>query len=76
MFHAGGKDWTDWNAAMRDFLVKRQDQNKTSANMGSWSPQGDRWGPMGGRLMTTSMSLLVLQVYYRHTPLFARPGKE
>ena len=73
MFHFGGQNWRDWNNAMRDMLVKSQDN--TPANLvthGSWSPQGDAWGRNGGRLMQTSLNLLTLEVYYRYLPLYYR----
>ena len=41
--------------------------------IGSWSPDHptrDRWGHAGGRLYMTAMNLLMLEVYYRHMPLF------
>ena len=50
---------------------------------GSWDPAGptkDQWGDHGGRLMTTSLSALTLEVYYRYLPRYsldgppARPG--
>ena len=40
---------------------------------GSWDPQQpvpDRWGYWGGRLYLTSMHLLMLEVYYRHLPIY------
>jgi hypothetical protein len=40
---------------------------------GSWHPQQpvrDRWGDAGGRMYVTAMHLLMLEVYYRHLPLF------
>ncbi len=76
MFNVGGKSWTDWNDKMRDFLVKKQETDEKSPNHGSWAPQGDVFGQQGGRLMMTSMNLLTLEVYYRHTPLFPREPAE
>jgi hypothetical protein len=41
---------------------------------GSWEPDG-AWGKDGGgRIMYTSLSLLTLEVYYRHPPLYRRPA--
>ncbi len=41
---------------------------------GSWDPLGptvpDRWGAAGGRIYVTAMHLLMLEVYYRHLPLY------
>jgi hypothetical protein len=61
---------------MRELLVDTQDKGKdpkTAHQKGSWDPSGDAWGQHGGRLMITSLSILTLEVYYRHLPLFYRP---
>jgi hypothetical protein len=70
MHHFGGSDWKQWNDKMRDTLVKTQDLN--GANAGSWDSTGDAHGGSGGRVMITSLSLLTLEVYYRHLPLYYR----
>ena len=38
---------------------------------GSWPPDGEGLND-GGRIMWTSLSLLELEVYYRHLPLYRR----
>jgi hypothetical protein len=75
MHHFGGTAWTDWNTKMRDTLVKTQDKS-SGPNKGSWSSEGDAHGAAGGRLMQTSLSLLTLEVYYRHLPLYYRETGE
>lgn len=75
MHHAGGEAWDYWNPRIRDLLIKTQDKGlkpKQAHLKGSWSPQGDPFGGAGGRIMSTSMALLTLEVYYRHLPLFRR----
>ncbi|HZZ81313.1 MAG TPA: prenyltransferase/squalene oxidase repeat-containing protein [Gemmataceae bacterium] len=72
MHHFGGEEWKNWNEAMREQLIKKQDGNNNSAHFGSWSPAGDQWGRAGGRLMITSLNLLTLEVYYRYLPLYYR----
>ncbi|MFN9368108.1 MAG: prenyltransferase/squalene oxidase repeat-containing protein [Planctomycetia bacterium] len=67
--HAGGTAWDRWNAAMRAALPKAQ--LKSGPNRGSWDPGGDRWGPVGGRLYATCFCTFMLEVYYRHLPLYA-----
>jgi RNA polymerase sigma factor (sigma-70 family) len=78
LFNVGGKDWEGWNAKMRDLLVGRQDQGNDPQHAhqkGSWSPQGDLYGAASGRVMTTSLALLELEVYYRSDLLLAsRPA--
>jgi hypothetical protein len=75
LYHVGGPDWDAWNPKMRDLLIAKQDKGldpKKPHLKGSWSPGGDAHGGAGGRLMTTSLSLLTLEVYYRHLPLYRR----
>lgn len=68
-----GPEWhKDWNPAMRDLLVKIQVPDARGANGGSWDPDGVWFGPHCGRLGQTCMSLLTLEVYYRHLPLYKR----
>jgi hypothetical protein len=68
----GGEDWLKfWNPKMRDLLIDTQN-NSTGPNNGSWEPEGDHTGRVGGRLTTTCLSLLTLEVYYRHLPLYRR----
>jgi hypothetical protein len=75
--HLGGKNWKWWNDKMREVLIKEQITPKNSGwqqtyahEKGSWSPEGDPFGGVGGRLMQTSLSILTLEVYYRHLPLY------
>ncbi len=69
-----GEVWLKWNAAMRDSLIKLQVANSAKvANNGSWDPDmGAHMGSGCGRLGTTCMALLTLEVYYRHIPLYRR----
>jgi hypothetical protein len=75
MHHMGGEAWAFWNPRVRDLLISRQDQGTTPGHphqRGSWDPKGDAHGNAGGRIMITSLSLLTLEVYYRHLPLYRR----
>jgi hypothetical protein len=68
----GGPDWHEfWNPRMRDWLLARQVSGAT-ANAGSWNPDSTLTGSNGGRLMCSCLSLLTLEVYYRHLPLYKR----
>lgn len=73
MHHMEGKYWPAWNSALRDMLVKNQEH--AGPEKGSWDPKGehpDRWANLGqgGRLYTTCLSLYMLEVYYRHLPIY------
>ncbi|MCI0491496.1 MAG: hypothetical protein L0Z07_01005, partial [Planctomycetes bacterium] len=63
-----GQAWQTWNGEMRSLLPEQQ--VKRGAERGSWDPRGDRWGSYGGRLYVTCLSLYILEVYYRHLPLY------
>lgn len=67
MYQYGGQPWEEWNAALRDLLV--QEQRKSGPLAGSWDPR-DIWGPYGGRVYSTAMATLCLEVYYRYLPLY------
>ncbi len=68
LHHMEGTDFDLWNHRMREHLIHTQ--QKTGHRAGSWNPEGSDWGKRGGRLYTTSMALMSLQVYYRHLPMF------
>ncbi len=70
MHHMGGDYWNKWNPLCRDFLIATQ--QKEGHKAGSWNPEGADWGGPGGRIYSTSLSLLTLEVYYRHLPLYRR----
>jgi hypothetical protein len=75
MHHFGGEPWEFWNPQVRNLLVKTQDKGLDAKHphlKGSWTPKDDLWGAQGGRIMTTSLSILTLEVYYRHLPLYQR----
>jgi len=65
--HHGGSAWKRWNPSMRDYLVERQ--ATTGHETGSWYIHED-WSNPGGRLYTTTLSILTLEVYYRYMPMY------
>lgn len=67
MFQHGGDAWEQWNSAMREILLSEQRQ--TGSLAGSWDPRGP-WGGYGGRIYSTAMATLSLEVYYRYLPLY------
>jgi hypothetical protein len=71
MHNVPGADWDNWNRKMRKLLITTQ--SKTGCAEGSWDPAEpvkDPFGEHGGRIMTTSLSALTLEVYYRYLPLY------
>jgi hypothetical protein len=67
MYQYGGKPGERWNAAVRDPLIDQQVAD--GDNAGSWDPNGP-WGRYGGRLYSTAVATLTLEVYYRLLPLY------
>lgn len=64
----GGPEWEKWNTKMRDDLIKIQVTEGHAA--GSWSTKGSH-SEKGGRLYSTSLATMILEVYYRHMPLYS-----
>lgn len=65
--HWGGSDWKFWNRLMRDQLVSTQAVQ--GHENGSWYFD-DEHSRVGGRLYTTAMAVMILEVYYRYLPLY------
>ena len=63
MFLAGGQPWKTWNDCVRDTVIKLQKHQ--GCERGSWDPS-DRWGSSGGRIYSTALAILTLEVYYRY----------
>ncbi len=69
MRHWDGEEWLNWNRQMRDQLVHAQ--AKQGHEDGSWfSGTGDSGAGPGGRLYCTAMATMILEVYYRHLPIY------
>ncbi len=71
LHHWGGRHWEAWNERMRSRLVSTQTRSGHGA--GSWDTKYSRWSngaTGGGRLFATCLSILTLEVYYRHLPLY------
>ena len=69
LHHYQGPLWEQWNAVMRDHLVHTQAED--GHERGSWYFNGDFGSDIGGRLYITAMSAMVLEVYYRHMPIYS-----
>ena len=66
--HVGGDAWRRWNDRMKAVLPAMQ--VKKGPEAGSWDPSLDKWGHIGGRLFTTCFCTYMLEVYYRHLPIY------
>ena len=68
MWQLGGRAWDSWQSALLEPVVGRQ--RRGGDEDGSWDPQVDPWGRRGGRVYSTAINALCLEVYYRHDRLF------
>jgi hypothetical protein len=67
LHHYGGNYWFEWNEKMREHLIKTQATE--GHERGSWFFT-DQHGTQGGRVYTTAMCTMILEVYYRYMPLY------
>ena len=65
MHNMGGEQRVWWNRRIRDVLV--ENQCKIGDNEGSWDYEEARWGKRAGRVYTTALGALCLEVYYRYS---------
>ncbi|MEI6526358.1 MAG: prenyltransferase/squalene oxidase repeat-containing protein [Planctomycetota bacterium] len=59
--------WVVWNEAMKKELISTQIVHGELA--GSWDPRCV-WGGHGGRIYTTALGCMCLEVYYRYLPIY------
>ena len=72
MFQGGGDYWTYWNNQFRDRLIKAQDAD------GHWglptkTTEEGNW--VKSPVYSTTLSCLMLEVYYRYSPLYQEMEK-
>jgi hypothetical protein len=78
MRDAGGEDWKTWNegkkqadgtrkGGFRDTLINLQ-VRKDGPTQGSWEPDSSHIGRACGRVGTTALNIIALEVYYRYAP--------
>jgi hypothetical protein len=60
----GGKHWQTWKKSIEKALIPNQRLVKGNF-YGSWDPVGP-WGEDGGRVYSTAICTLILEVYYRY----------
>ncbi len=73
--HWEGDVWKKWNDQMHDWLVNSQ--VKEGHERGSWHFRGgDHGAERGGRHYVTAMATMMLEVYYRHMPIYRKAASE
>ncbi|GJM21356.1 MAG: hypothetical protein DHS20C15_12710 [Planctomycetota bacterium] len=63
LYQMGGKDWERWQKGIE---VIGEMQSKEGEQKGSWDPSTDPWGGDGGRVYSTAILALTLEVFYRY----------
>jgi len=63
MFQLGGDYWKSWNEPLKNALVPTQ--KREGCENGSWDPV-DVWGCSGGRVYSTAINVLTMEIYYRY----------
>ena len=69
LHHYGGEHWEAWNSGLRDFLIHTQSREGCEA--GSWH-FSDPHGDVGGRLLNTTLAVMILETPYRFMPLYRK----
>lgn len=70
VFQKGGEPWIRWNRLFAPMLVQNQKafRDKDGEVIGYWDSPGAR--ERFGRVYSTALSVMMLEVYYRFLPLF------
>ena len=68
MRQAQGQDWQNWNEKLKPILLRKQVLRGN--NQGCWEPEGKN-SKAAGRVVTTALAALSLEVYYRYLPLYS-----
>ncbi|MEO1998715.1 MAG: prenyltransferase/squalene oxidase repeat-containing protein [Planctomycetaceae bacterium] len=74
--------WTEWYGQVQDLIVKHQVHSGGRGEndvRGSWHPRQPIGSPheyaeKAGRLYLTSLCLLILEMPFRHLPIYGEPG--
>lgn len=68
LFQLGGKDWRKWASGIQEVVDHQVMEGEMK---GSWDPSRDPWGADGGRVYSTALLTLTLEVYYRYDTVLA-----
>ena len=72
MMQLGGKAWENWNPKMQKYLT--QLQKRGGDDDGAWDLKTQYSGHHAGKIYTTAMATLSLEVYYRYLPMLRATG--
>ncbi len=60
----GKQAWKSWEDTLLPNIAEHQ--HRDGERKGSWDPQHDPWGGEGGRVYSTAILCLTMEVYYRY----------
>jgi hypothetical protein len=64
MFQMDNPHWKAWKKPMVEAIIEHQ--HTAGCERGSWDPRVDPWGDHGGRVYSTALCALCLEVFYRY----------
>ncbi|MFM8953663.1 MAG: prenyltransferase/squalene oxidase repeat-containing protein [Planctomycetaceae bacterium] len=70
MHHFEGDMWIAWNNKMKGMLLKAQARQGHETGSFYEGLSEGHGGHIGGRLYCTALSAMILEVYYRHLPIY------
>jgi hypothetical protein len=70
MHHFEGDMWIAWNNKMKGMLLKAQSREGHEAGSFFDGVDGGHGAEVAGRLYCTALSTMILEVYYRHLPIY------
>jgi hypothetical protein len=78
VFQFDGPDgplWKRWTTPMAGALLPPQKRRQDGCPNGSWDPEMDRWGAVGGRVYATAINALTLETFYRYANVYGSTVK-
>ena len=63
LYQWGGNSWRSWEPSITQVAEHQVPEGEPQ---GSWDPQVDAWGGEGGRVYSTAILALMMEVYYRY----------
>ena len=73
LYQHQGPIWTAWNKRLKESLTLIQ--KKSGKDTGSWNPSASMTGD-GGKVVSTALATLSLEVYYRLLPMYGFRNQE
>ena len=73
LYQHQGPIWREWNENLKETYVTAQ--KAAGSDRGSWDPMGRHLKP-GGRVVSTALAVLSLEVYYRLLPMYGFARQE